>query len=260
MYVQWKKEWTTPAVVGVVSFAAGVGAGYLVYRKKIVDEVNGAVDVMNKMTDALEKDTGKFNRNYDFDVPKAKELTILEQPASHGIGNIDILKPFAVAVQEKAAEADDSLEPFKSVETIKNLPAGDRRNIFAGDPEWNMEEEMASRSPDAPYVIHVDEFFNKEKGYHQSTLEYYEADNILCDENNVPIYAPEKIVGRLEWGRGSRDQNVVYIRNDKLSAEYEITRNPGSYQMEVLGLEAEAAAEDDELKHSTSIRRFRDLD
>jgi len=259
MYVQWKKEWTTPAVVGVVSFAAGVGAAHLFYRKKIVDEVNQAVDVMTKLTETAEKETTKL-KSFTFDVPRAKELTILEQPASHGIGNINILKPFAEAVNDVVEYPDAPIRPVEQHEVIKDLPEGDRRNIFAGDPEWNMEEEVASRSPDTPYVIHVDEFFNKEKGYHQSTLEYYEADNILCDENNVPIYAPEKVVGRLEWGRGSRDQNVVYVRNDKLSAEYEITRNPGSYQMEVLGLEAEAAAEDDELKHSTSIRRFRDLD
>jgi hypothetical protein len=242
MYIQWKKEWTTPAVVGVVSFAAGVGAGYFYCTKKYGKDIDFALSAFKDLEDGVVIDE-TTTTTFEFDIPRSKDVKILDERVKHGIEGIDLLKPFAEVVDAQTAQHTQIPE---DVET---------NNIFQND--WDVAEEMANRSPDAPYVIHLNEFVNKESGYHQSSLEYYEGDSILSDENSVPIYAPEKIVGRLEWGRGSMDPDVVYIRNERLSAEYEITRNPGSFQIEVLGLEAEQAAEDDELKHSNSIRRFR---
>ena len=58
------------------------------------------------------------------------------------------------------------------------------------------------------------------------------------------------VVGDLRFGHGSNDPNVVYIRNDRLKAEYEVLLNSGSYQEEILGQKFEKEAKD-ELKHST---------
>jgi hypothetical protein len=246
MNFYWKKEWTTPAVVGVVSFAAGVGSGILIHKKKVDRDIEDSILAAQRLSDAM--------RNVKlptvhFDPPMAKDLNIVS-------------------------------EPFEEVITTKDLPAGDFRNPVVPDidggedatedpgavfvnvfeDDWDPEEEAKDRTEDAPYILHIDEYFNNEKGYAQCCLTWYAGDQILTDENMVPIHNPSAIVGHLNFGHGSRDEDTVYIRNDKLRAEYEVSRLVGSYVAEMYGIEAEAEAEETDLKHSHTIRKFRDRD
>ena len=109
-------------------------------------------------------------------------------------------------------------------------------NVFSDeDDDWDYEEEEQTRNPDHPYVIHRDEYDQNEDDYGQSTLTYYAGDNILCDEHDVPVYDPERVVGALQFGHGSKDPSICFIRNDRLLAEYEVLFDPGSFQEEVLG-------------------------
>lgn len=133
-------------------------------------------------------------------------------------------------------------------------------NIFASeDTEWNQEAEEASRqNATEPYVISKDEFYSDELGYTQTTLTYYQGDDILVDQEDIPVYNYTATIGELKFGHGSQDANVFFVRNDKNKAEYEIIRDRGHYSVEVLGLEAEAQTERAQLKHS--LRKFRQDD
>jgi hypothetical protein len=62
----------------------------------------------------------------------------------------------------------------------------------------------------------------------------------------------------LVFGHGSGDPNVVYIRNEKLQAEYEVLRDPGSYEIEVLGGHVEREMQEVDLKHSRQPGKFRE--
>lgn len=244
MNFQWRKEWTAPATVGVVGFAAGAAAGYFYAQRKLGFNVEETVTAVLERTD---------------DIVTTVEVPLVDDEQSK------ILRDFVDAINELKEkkpvieQVGSPKKDFTGYETITNLPTGDGREIpVAEDVEgWDYEEEVENRTPDAPYVIHRDEFFNRESGLHQSTLSWYEGDKILADENDVPVYAPEKVVGVLRWGHGSGDDTVVYIRNDKLSAEYEVVKNPGSYQTEILGLDAQEEADQNDLKHSKVIPRFR---
>jgi hypothetical protein len=131
-------------------------------------------------------------------------------------------------------------------------------SIFRGDSnmDWDFEAELAKRSPDKPYIIHETEYFAHETDYSQSTLTYYAGDDILVDEREVPIYNYKSVTGELLFGHGSEDQNVVYVRNDRLSGEYEILRDSGSYEIEVLGNQYEKTLRDIDLK-SGNVLKFR---
>ena len=91
-------------------------------------------------------------------------------------------------------------------------------------------------------------------GYEQSTLTYYEGDDILVDEHDVPVYNHNLSVGPLNFGHGSNDKNVVYIRSERLESEFEVLREHGLYTVEVLGYEKE-----EEFRHSGyhSVPKFR---
>jgi hypothetical protein len=102
---------------------------------------------------------------------------------------------------------------------------------------WNYTLELQRRSPDAPYVIHQDEFNNTETGYTQTTYTYYALDDVLVDTNERPVAHADVVVGQenLKFGHGTDDLDVVFVRNDKLELEMEICRVPRSYGEDVLG-------------------------
>lgn len=120
---------------------------------------------------------------------------------------------------------------YRSVDTEKDKNDG-----------WAFPRELAQRTPDRPYIIHQDEFAHNESEYDQVTYTYYAGDDILLDEHEEIIMDRDSIVGRgtlNRFGHGTDDFNIVYVRNPVLESEIEICRSPGSYEIEVLGLEPE---------------------
>lgn len=137
--------------------------------------------------------------------------------------------------------------PVEITETTSNIFV-DGRNL----EEFDYAAEVDRRDPDYPYVITHDEFMENENGWEQNTLTYYNGDDILTDEKDVPVPDVEAVVGSdalTKFGHGSRDRNVVYVRNEKLESDYEITLSMGEFSKEVAGF--------GELRHSAPIRRFR---
>ena len=127
-------------------------------------------------------------------------------------------------------------------------------------PGWDYAAEVARRTGDAPYIVSHDEFFENEADYEQVQVTYYEGDDVLVDDQEMPIPDSDSSVGDdnlTKFGHGSKDENIVYIRNDGRGLLYEVVRSEGKYAHEVLGFEA-----DNELKHShkPGLRRFREYD
>lgn len=148
--------------------------------------------------------------------------------------------------------SDDSMI-FEEIQQAEEEHVAEPVNVFVQeDDDWSYEDELSSRSGSEPYILHVDEFIGDEMGFKQETVTYYEADDIMADVNDVPMYNWISITGPLKWGHGSNDKNVVYVRNEKLKKEFEILRHHGSFEVEVTGLHLR----DTELRHS--ILKFRD--
>jgi hypothetical protein len=131
-------------------------------------------------------------------------------------------------------------------------------NVFAeADEDWDYEYELSMRLPHIPYTIHRDEFFADEMGWDsQSTLTWYEGDEVLVDELNNALTNAPAFIGNPTFGHGSGDPNVVYVRNEKFQAEYEVLRDPGSYEIEVLGLHMETEMEKQDFRHARSPGKF----
>ena len=158
----------------------------------------------------------------------------------------------AVELVPEDYEDYEILEEYEPVATIHNIFAS-----TSSDDDWNMEEEQANRTSDRPYVIHQDEFIDKESGFDQSTLTYYAGDGVVADELNTPVDDWVSLLGQLQWGHGTTNANAVYIRNEKRQHEFEVLLATGSYLEEVMSEETLLAIEQDELKHSMT-RRFRE--
>jgi len=113
-----------------------------------------------------------------------------------------------------------------------------KRNVFADhtdDPEEDEEPDDGSNIR----IISVNEFMAGELNHAQVTLTYFAADDVLADDSDMPIEDVEATVGiaNLErFGHRSKDPKVVYVRNVKLSTDFEICHHEGSFAESVHGI------------------------
>lgn len=228
-----------PIAVGVISFAAGAGAGFFLGRRQKY-EVHEIPAQMEFTFDSASNSPATVK----------VETVILERSEAVVIDEDALLSQGQAFIEEKLNEVIEERLAPPVTETV-------RQSIFAeNDPDWDYREEVKNRGADLPYVIHKDEFFSNELDSVQSTLSYYAGDNIMADEDDTPVYNYDRVIGPLRFGHGSGDPNVFYVRNHKRGAEYEILFNTGLYSQEVLGLEIEDNQRVKDLKHS-DIPRFR---
>jgi hypothetical protein len=187
------------ASIGVASFAAGVGIGYVIGKRRgstvvyvpeqFTSEHYVEEDISDQVEDEVEETDEQLLDSADVEEVSSDEVETEEEVI---LPHID----------------DDKVEE-QDISTV---------NVFEGrTSDWDYDEELAGRTPDAPYILHQDEYINDEMGYTQTTLTFYSGDNILADEQDSPVYNYESVVGNLRFGHGSNDSNVVYIRNEKLS-------------------------------------------
>lgn len=218
-------------IVGVASFVGGGIVGYILGRRET-------------------EETYVFEEKIDVDIQEAMDE--VNEPRMKR-------EPFIIEKEAYLTKGIDFVEEHLGHEVeVSEEPEVVTQNVFAGtDDDWDYEEELAKRSPDIPYVIHKDEFYAEETEFTQTTLTYYEGDNIMVDEDDTPIYNHETIVGTMQFGHGSGDPKVFYVRNEKNRAEYEIIHDPGLYSVEILGLEIEQNDRAKDLKHS-AVPKFRD--
>lgn len=129
-------------------------------------------------------------------------------------------------------------------------------NVFDEmDHSWDYAAEVKQRRqfPDDPYVIHRAEFVDNEPDHEQLSYTYFEADDILADIDDTIVADIDAVVGlsNLErFGHGSHNPNVVYIRNDGLDIDIELTRDGGSFHETMHG----------EIKHSAQRKSNRAKD
>lgn len=259
MEFRWNKEWNVPTVTGIISFGAGAAVGYMGGLRKYKD-LEKSVKKMEKQVKTNSKEVTDVVQRAN----RAWEL-VVQQRMDQLTGAVD-----GTTEDETTEEPEETFIPLvehhpsagmsEHILTPEEVPEmGTRHVIFPeeeNDPNWNFAEEMKTRSSETPYVIHRTEYEQGEAGYSQSTLTYYAGDDILTDDHDVPIYNKEYLTGELKFGHGSEDPNIVYVRNERLDADYEVLLDHGYYQVEILGEEIENA-----LNHEKDPpRKFRPTD
>jgi len=249
-----RRHWAVP-VVGAIGFGAGVAVGYLLTRKQY-NEIEEKIEKLESNQLEFDFKAAEHEAKLQWELQQAAKVT--KDLREQGDVLLGTLQQLHVVREEEGVQLATEHHPS----AIRNPPeeqdtGGTVTGIFdsAGD-EWDYKTELQVRDPSKPYVIHVDEYVADEKGWDsQSTLTWYEGDEILADSGDTPVYDPAALIGPLMWGHGSLDPNVFYVRNEKMQAEYEIIRDYGSYQEIVLGQQMERQ-ERREIKHG-NVRKFR---
>lgn len=104
--------------------------------------------------------------------------------------------------------------------------------VFSVDENGNTEEYPEEKPADLPYGISSEDFLVTRKEYDKTTLTFYMNDLVLCTEEGDIIQDPIYLIGdREDWMRevGKSEDNIAYIRNEKIATDYEIVCEPKSY-------------------------------
>lgn len=185
---------------------------------------------------------------------------------------VSLAEPKTKTPQEMAmdlgVEIEDNVNIEKFRENLKNLKyetedeSGDKievaQNVWTDmkDYTWDAAAEEALRSPDNPYILEHDEFYESENQMVQLT--WYEGDEVLADEQGKFINDVDNVVGEdnlLRFGHGSRDPNILYIRNEKMEVDFEVVKNEGKFTEQVYGFVKHSDDEDRYYERGGNRRR-----
>ena len=115
------------------------------------------------------------------------------------------------------------------------------KEIEASSEFDELVEDDECINHNVPYVITSEQFsesLSDNYNHDKITIYYYEEDDILVDEQEDPITDISSIIGDvalLNFGLNSNDPDIVFVRNEKISIDFEIIRYHKSYQETVLG-------------------------
>lgn len=239
MKVNWSK-------VGI--FAAGAAVGAVIsaivtrnvvdktYRKVADDEIMKAWEESRERRKADKEAIKKLKETID----RQDKLIKAQSDQIKACGGT----PVSEIADDSGDETEDDQRP--SVYTGDGKGKTDRRELekrlytaysrmydraeaefpMEDGPSGEEEEEIVSKS--GPKIITEDEFSCQCLDYSKDDLHYYLADGKMLDEEGELIDEPAYIVG-LDWeNAGQNAGDEVYVRNDKLCADYRIIFTAGA--------------------------------
>lgn len=123
------------------------------------------------------------------------------------------------------------------------------KDYFANEEDEDIEnlrtQGEVEYTSEEPYLVKEEDVFSLEADVNDIIqLTYYETDDVLVDSLGEILEERSVVVCeefKKNFGYGSNDPNVVYVRNPKTKRDYEIVRDPGAYEQEVLGASDEQA-------------------
>jgi hypothetical protein len=214
----------------------GVGVGFVIGRRFQREQITA------KIYAESEAEVDKIREYYAREEKRPLEEIIVEKGYDKAKTEPEPERPLPPPVPVSPARETDFIHRTEVAEKDK----------YDG---WNYPYELSQRNWKAPHIIHQDEFFsNEETPFGQTTYVYYAGDDKLTDTDNTVLNNRESFVGPdalINFGHGTDDANIVYVRNPALELEIEIVRHNGTYEEEVLGLEREEDEEDEDGTEAT---------
>lgn len=135
----------------------------------------------------------------------------------------DEIDSVKAAFRRERTRAQEKKEPPRSVEA-------DRENYGRYVRKLGYSEKDSPDPVQEPRVISPDEFGEMDE-YDQISLTYY-ADGTVADDSERAMSADEieETIGRDSLGHfGEYEEDSVFVRNDRLKADYEILKDERTY-------------------------------
>ncbi len=221
---------TVLALMAAIGAVAGGTITYFVVRKRLRTYYE---DLANEEIAEAQKFYSQLHKDGEFSDPEnlvASGMIAENINKDQGYTGHPALAP----IEE---EDDEEVVVPKEVKITRTKVT----NIFTesmSDQEFDLEMEMAKRTDVEPFIITQEEYMENEPDFPTMTLTYYEDDEILLDDKGEVIPDADGVVGDdnlSRFGAGSKDRNILYVRNVERELNLEIARHSGSYSQDVLG-------------------------
>ena len=177
----------------------------------------------------------KVEAEMDEEVNKLKEFykDQLEKTQMEYFEKEEYLKS-KVAVAEDKGSIVSKVINTKKVEEYEHRHNEKTNNVVSNDISEEptsgafeiFEDNIVAR--DKPFVIEEDRV-GEYISYDLISLIYF-SDGVLTDDWEKPVENPDETVGTEYVGYFESGEDVVYVRNDKLKCEFEITRDLRTYE------------------------------
>ena len=140
-------------------------------------------------------------------------------------------------LKSKAAVAEDKGSVVSKIINLKNVEKFEEKQNDETDDEDGSEETTTGAfeifedniiAHDKPFVIEEDRV-GEYISYDLISLIYF-SDGVLTDDWEVPVENPDETVGKEYVEYFETGEDVVYVRNDKLKCDFEITRDLRTYE------------------------------
>ena len=225
-----KKELLYLAGGILIGGASGASIAYILTKRKYEKKINEELDRIKEKA-KNDVDQAKIDAINTI----AKENLIVKKPTVEELKEEERVLRDAYERQPKKEPVDYS----KFYSRNEEVPNGDDTcDEDIGSELYPVEDEDK-----IPYFIDEDAI---DGTYDIVCLTYYEADHTLADDVSAQIVLPEDTVSvKLLDQFVNSDEDQTYICRDSHSTVYEITRYPGSYSQEILGLPDEYGGGED---------------
>lgn len=235
---------TDVRVIAVGSFVLGAAGGVLVTRHVLTKKY---LAIVNFEVEAAEERYAKKYKEGAYSTPEGA-AAVLIQEEEYTLGNFETLPDvedgIVVNGESHPILVDDGGQAIAETGIRSQRVEPVQTNAFS-DANFRLRQDEAMeigtvRTPDLPYEISVDEFFTENPHFEKLTVRYWEGDDTLADdrESPVPDTAVDEVIGgdNLDkFGLRSGDPNIVYVRNEKISVDYEVIRDRRKYAVIVAG-------------------------
>lgn len=252
--------WAIPVAVGIASFASGLGLGFFVGKNRSIQNETEDLDFDTIVISEFPKSNAEVAEELGVSESTHRELPE-EETTQAPLVESKVVIESQDAITLGIVTTDDlaKLRPHASTDEEIKADEDNAETLVSHEQseiEWDWEEELEKRTETAPYILREDEYWANELNFSQVSLTYFSLDDVLADIDDAPVYGYESLTGPLLFGHGSKNPDMVYVRNHERKVEYEISRLEALYAVEVLGHELATQAESQELKHS-KVLKFR---
>lgn len=238
--------------IGVLSgFAAGFGAGFLTHKKmNDVEFEEVSQEEMNILEEQAKKEhpiTEELKKS-ESPVPGVEKVSDLpEDPDKIRMtlqGKVSYLQADKEA-KLQYSQIWDTVKKYSSEENADELPLEtgfDPGFMESISEEDSKDADQVDEGTKPPYPIPLEEFYNSRPDYDKITLDWYEP-NTFLDENEKVIADMSSYIGDIDivalFGENGPDEDpdVRYIRNEGYGSDYEIVRHHRSWSETVGGSE-----------------------
>lgn len=215
---------------GVLIFVLGAAAGSLATWKLIEKKYK---DIAQEEIDSVKDTFSKMKKNeYPEKLEDYPDFEEFDDDAYAKGDKVTFNGKHYISLSDDSDDVEEEPKPEQKIDRNNKPDIVEYAKILSETGYTNYAERQDKKEKkgvepvedERPYVISPDEFGEKD-GYENVTLTYY-ADGVLTDYFDNVISNVDEVVGFDSLDHfGEYEDDVVFVRNEKMETDYEILRD-----------------------------------